>query len=134
VNLQLLDDSYAVCRMEPGQEVSLPRDASSMFSLTRTPAELSLVCAEQLAPEGAVVEAGWSAMVVEGPLDFSLTGILASIADPLAEAEISIFALSTYDTDYVLIKSDQCDAALRILEAAGHTVTRLVDRGDQASS
>lgn len=124
VNLQLLEDSYAVCRMEPDRQLTLPGPSSSIYSVTRTLDELSVVCAAQLAPADAEIEDGWSAMVVEGPLDFSLTGILASIADPLAAAEISIFAVSTYDTDYVLLKSDQCEAAVRMLEAAGHTVRR----------
>ncbi len=124
VNLQLLEDSFAVCRMEPGRQLAMPEASSSIWSLTRTAAELSLVCAAHLAPKDAVVEDGWSAIVVDGPLDFGLTGILASIATPLADACISIFALSTYDTDYVLVKSDQRDAALRTLEAAGHTFGR----------
>jgi hypothetical protein len=102
----------------------MPDVTSPIWSLTRTSAELSVVCEEHLTPEGAQVETGWSAIVVAGPLDFALTGILASIAGPLADARISIFALSTYDTDYVLIKSDQCEAALVALEAAGHTVSR----------
>jgi hypothetical protein len=102
----------------------VPAASTSIWSLTRTEAELSLVCAAQLAPQDAVVENGWSALVVDGPLDFGLTGILASIAGPLADAQISIFALSTYDTDYVLVKTDQADAAVRTLEAAGHTVRR----------
>ncbi|MDQ4039828.1 MAG: ACT domain-containing protein [Actinomycetota bacterium] len=124
VNIQVLEDSYAVCRMKPDRQLTLPGASPSIYSVTRTPAELSIVCASHLAPEDAEVEEGWSAMVVEGPLDFSLTGILASIADPLASAEISIFAVSTYDTDYVLLKSHQRDAAVRTLEAAGHTVGR----------
>jgi hypothetical protein len=124
VTLRLLDESFAVCRMEPGREVAVPAASTSIWSLTRTAAELSLVCAAQLAPDSAVVENGWSALVVDGPLDFGLTGILASIASPLAEARISIFALSTYDTDYVLVRTDQAEAAVGTLEAAGHTVRR----------
>lgn len=125
VDLRLLEGSYAVCRMEPGREITVPWSASgSVWSLTRTEAELSLVCATDLVPENAVVEDGWSAIVVAGPLDFALTGILASIAGPLADAQISIFALSTYDTDYLLVKADDCEAALRTLEVAGHIVSR----------
>lgn len=123
VTINLLGDSIAVCRMPPGREVAIPaRVGSAIWSLTRTPSETSVVCSADLAPPDAVVESDWSALVVEGPLDFGLTGILVSIAGPLAEAGISIFALSTYDTDYVLVKSDRCQDALRTLEASGHRV------------
>ncbi|WP_433472184.1 ACT domain-containing protein [Spirillospora sp. CA-142024] len=73
-----------------------------------------------MASADATVERGWSVLMVAGPLDFSLTGILAAIAGPLAAAEISIFAVSTYDTDYVLLRSDQADDATKVLRAAGH--------------
>lgn len=67
-------------------------------------------------------EAGWRVFKVAGPLDFALTGILASIADPLAQAGVSIFAISTYNTDYLMVKEQKLDVALRALKQAGHTV------------
>ncbi|WP_433518187.1 ACT domain-containing protein [Nonomuraea sp. CA-143628] len=125
VSLRVLAEAYAVCRMDPATEHTVPvAGAGSLYSLTRTADELSLVCPEALAPSaGASVEPGWTCMVVAGPLDFSLTGILASIAGPLAAANIPIFVVSTYDTDYVLVRSGQADAAFATLAAAGHTVT-----------
>ena len=77
---------------------------------------------EDLAPGEATVEPGWSGLVVEGPLDFSQTGILSAIAGPLARAGIPIFAVSTYDTDYVFMKTDRYSDAISALESAGHTV------------
>lgn len=86
--------------------------------MTRTPTETSIVC-EAPPVEG---EPGWRALMVEGPLDFSLTGILAGIAAPLAAAGISIFAISTFDTDYVLVKEARIDEATTVLRAAGYSV------------
>lgn len=97
--------------------------ASDFFSVTRTPDELSIVCAENLVPqrdEGVVVERGWVALRIEGPFPFAMTGVLASFVQPLAEAEIPVFAVSTFDTDYVLVKSEGLKPALTALGAAGH--------------
>jgi hypothetical protein len=95
---------------------------ASFCSITRTREELSIVCPENLVPAEVKQENGWRALKVDGPLDFALTGILASLAGPLARAGVSIFALSTYHTDYVLVKDAQLAAAVQALQAAGHTV------------
>jgi hypothetical protein len=87
--------------LDPTRELSLPTNGGDFYNVTRTSEELSVVCTEDLAPAEATVERGWSGLVVEGQLDFSLTGILSAIAEPLARAGIPIFAVSTYDTDYV---------------------------------
>ena len=94
-----------------------------MASVTRTAAELSIVAPSAAVPPEVRAERDWRALRVAGPLDFALTGILASLAAPLADAGVSIFALSTYDTDYVLVRHPQLDVALAALRAAGHTVT-----------
>ncbi len=94
----------------------------SLFSITRASDELSVVCAEEHAPSGATVESGWRAMKVEGTLDFSMTGILASISAPLAEAGVPVFVVSTYDTDYVLVKEANLGEAVSALGGAGHSV------------
>lgn len=88
----------------------------------RTPEEISIVCEEGHEPEGAEVQPGWRAFRVCGTLDFSLTGILASIANPLAHAEISIFAISTFDTDYILVKQTDLENACRALRSAGFLI------------
>lgn len=95
----------------------------SLFSCTITPSEASYVMEAHLVPpEATAINTGWRALMAAGPLDFSLTGILSSIAAPLAEARISIFAVSTFDTDYVLVKEDTLAAAVAELRAAGHEV------------
>ncbi len=88
---------------------------SDFFSITKTQDELSVVCLEKEVPSGARVERGWKGLKVEGPLDFELTGILSSLAQPLAEAKISIFAISTFDTDYILVKEENLPNAIDIL-------------------
>lgn len=122
VRLTVLPGRYAVCRLPPDHAVTMPADAGPLYSLTHTSAELSIVCEERLAPTAATVEPGWAALVVAGPLDFALTGILSAIAEPLATAGLSIFAVSTYDTDYVLLRADDLESAVATLQAAGHIV------------
>jgi hypothetical protein len=119
--LNLLPTRLAVCRLG-AQEPLPPWPRGELTAITRTADELSIMCAEDCVPPGIQIEAGWRALKVAGPLDFSLTGILAAIASPLAVAKISIFALSTYDTDYVLVKEAHLAAAIRVLSLAGHTV------------
>lgn len=122
VHLRPLPKRYAVCRLDPTRELSLPTNGGDFYNVTRTSEELSVVCTEDLAPAEATVERGWSGLVVEGQLDFSLTGILSAIAEPMARAGIPIFAVSTYDTDYVFMKTDRYTDAIAALESAGHTV------------
>jgi hypothetical protein len=114
------DTLFAVARLDPAAEI--PVWAAKFFSLTRTTDELSIVCADQAVPMNVAAERGFRMFAVEGPLDFSLTGVLASIAAPLAEAGVSLFAISTYDTDYVLVRNDRVDEAVDALRAAGWEV------------
>jgi hypothetical protein len=116
-DLRVLPGRYAICRL--AADAPLP---ASFFSITRTPDELSVVCVEAEAPEGAKTERGWHIFQVIGPLEFSLTGILAAIAAPLAQAGVSIFAISTFDTDYVLVKEENLAQAMNALRNAGHRV------------
>ena len=95
------------------------------FCAVRTRDELSIVCSEDVCredrtPDGALAERGWVALKLEGPFPFSMTGVLASFLQPLAEAQIPIFAISTFDTDYVLIKRENLERAVAELGAAGH--------------
>jgi hypothetical protein len=123
--LELLPDTLAVCRLEAGAPLPPWAGGSGAFlSVSRTAEELSITAPERIVPAGVKCERGYRALRVRGPLPLDLIGILASIADPLAEAGISIFAISTYDTDYVLVKSGDLPAAREALERAGHRVTR----------
>lgn len=122
MKLTLLPDRLAVCRLEPDVPSPgwLPR--AGLLSLTRTTDELSVVCLESAVPAGVTMSGGWRALQVEGPLDFSLVGVLAELSRALAEAGVSIFAVSTYDTDYVLVREDQLSEARQALTGAGHAV------------
>lgn len=123
VPLDLLSDSFAVCRLDP--DAPMPTWAGGRFlTVSRTPDELSLTLPEYLVPAEVRAERGWRLLKVRGPLDMTLVGILASLAVPLAQANVSIFAISTYDTDYLLVRARQLEAAIAALEHAGHTVAR----------
>ena len=113
----------SVCRLGADAPWPVPAAGPPVHSVTRTPDELSVVCAEGHEPTGARVEPGWRALRIVGPLAFDLVGIVASVSVPLAEAAIGVFVLSTFDTDLVLVHGVDLDAAVAALEAAGHTVT-----------
>lgn len=120
--LTLLDGILAICRLDPEEEVPAWATASPFFSISRTPDELSIVCPEAHVPDGIRAERGWRVLKLEGPLDLSLSGVLASVLAPLAEAKIDIFALATYDTDYVLVRNEKVENAAAILSRYGHDV------------
>lgn len=123
LDLVLLPGDYAVCRLEPGSPLPLGLDASAgVVSVTWTPSEVSIICTVAQAPEGAVVNNPWRCFRVAGPVDLALTGILASLVNPLAEARVNVFAFSTYDTDYVLVPAVRLSEALAALTGAGHRV------------
>jgi uncharacterized protein len=122
LKLTVTEESLSICRLE--REDALPRWAwtGPFVSVTRTEQELSVVCAASAVPEGVQAEPGWRALRVEGPLDFSLTGILAGLTDPLAKASIGIFALSTFDTDYLLVPERHLRRAVEVLRSSGYDV------------
>lgn len=119
--LALLPHRLAICRLAANEPV--PTWAVGPFvSITRTAEELSVVCAEGVAPAATKFEGGWRIFQVAGPLDFAVTGVLAAIATPLANAGVSIFSLATFDTDYVMVKEEDLAKACDALRAAGHGV------------
>ena len=122
LQLTLLPIELAVCRLEPAAAMPAWGTMSMLYALIHTPDELTVVCAATAVPAGVRCQAGWRAFQVCGPLDFALTGVLAALAVPLAAAGVSIFAISTFDTDYVLVPADKLSAALEALVAAGHTI------------
>ena len=91
-----------------------------VFSVTRTSDELSIVCAQENVPSGTQAAGPWTCLKLLGPFAFELTGVLASVLEPLAASGISIFAISTYDTDYVLVREESAAAAIAALHNAGH--------------
>lgn len=124
VNLRLtvLPGRLAVSRLEATAVVPEWGQAGQFTAAVRASGELAIVCEEARVPDGVRSERGWCALKVEGPLDFSMTGVLASLAVPLAEAGVSILVLSTFDTDYILVKNAQLRQAATALESAGHRV------------
>ncbi len=102
ITLDVLRGSFAICRWAPGESLPVSVTEGTFFSVTRTPAELSAVCDLAAVPPGVKADGPWSVLAVRGPLDLNMTGVLAGLAAPLAAAGVSIFAVSTYDTDYVL--------------------------------
>ena len=117
LTLSLLPETLAVARLPAGAALPGWIDWTDPFvTVSRTRDELSVVCPEARVPAEAQAERGWRGFKVEGPLDFALTGILARLAAPLAEAGISIFAISTFDTDYLLVRSADLDAATAVLQ------------------
>jgi hypothetical protein len=124
LTLSVFPDVFAVCRLPPDAALPTWTHAESFVSITRTRDELSIVCPQSHVPDGIQAEPGWRCLKVEGPFDLALTGVLASLAGPLAMAGISMFTVATYDTDYLLVKDQDILGAMEALEQAGHHVRR----------
>jgi hypothetical protein len=120
LTLILLPERYAVCRFAPGAAIPAWALDGPFCSITRTADELSAVCLDAAVPPEVQCEHGWRAIKFSGPFDFALVGILVAVAQPLAAAGISIFAISTYDTDYILVREQQYAATLAVLQAEQH--------------
>ena len=117
ITLQTLKDVLAVCRLEPNKGVPnwVRFDKNDFTSVTQTPDEFSIVCNQSLVPFDVKAEKNWRVIRIKGQLDFSLVGILKKVICPLSENKISIYTISTYDTDYILIKEDNFEKAMQIL-------------------
>ena len=120
--LELLPERLAVCRLEPDQADLDWDPGEGLLSVTFTSEEVSVVCEEAFAPADAEIARGWRCLRVVGPLDFEMVGVLASLAGALAGEGIPIFALSTFDTDHILIRSSDLERSIEALRAAGHEV------------
>ena len=124
LTLELLPGRLAVCRLDADAPLPAWAAAGGFVSLTRTDAELSIVCLQEGVPAGVCAEPGWRCLRVKGPLGFGLTGVLASLASPLASSGVSIFVVSTYDTDYLMVQERDLERGVSALERAGHGVER----------
>lgn len=123
LNVHLWTEEYAVAKYPTNFPIHPELFYQGGFvSVTRTPEEVSVICRTELARPGPNTSTGWRLMTVRGPLDFTLTGIMASLAGSLAAAGVPMFALSTYDTDHILVKSADVDRAIVALREAGHEV------------
>ncbi len=125
MELQVLPGRYAVCRLQPHavQPIWARSPAGSeLLSVTWSEAELSVVCPEERVPSGVPSERGFTGLRVRGRLDFSMTGVLASLTVPLSQAAVPVFAISTHDTDYILLRAEDIERGIGALTAAGHLV------------
>jgi hypothetical protein len=122
LHLSLLDGLYAVCRLEADALLPEWAQTGDFYALVRTADELSVVCARKVVPPEVTQEVDWRILKVAGPLEFTMIGVLARLAQPLAEADVSIFVVSTYDTDYLMVKSEKLKPALAALRAAGYSI------------
>jgi hypothetical protein len=118
----LMPDRFTVCRLDARAPIPSWAVEDDFFSITRTADELSIVCREGVGPDGVQCERGWRCLRVDGTIPFSAVGVLASMTVPVAEAGVGVFALSTFDTDYLLVKEEDLPAAIDALRRRGHTV------------
>jgi hypothetical protein len=121
LSFSVLPQTFVVARLDPSSELpSAVLTSRNFMSITRTDDELSIVCSEDTAADWAKVDKPWRAIKVHGPFAFDQTGVLASFLSPLASASIGIFAASTFDTDYILVKSENLEPAIQALQSVGH--------------
>ena len=121
--IRILPDRLAICHLPADDPLPEWAARESLWSVTHTPEELSIVCPEKSVPTGIVADRGWRPLRVLGQLPLTMTGVLASLAEPLARAGIPLFAVSTFDTDIVLIRETDLEIARDALTRAGHIVT-----------
>ncbi|MCK4984650.1 MAG: ACT domain-containing protein [Desulfobacterales bacterium] len=122
LTLKILPNRLAVCRLNADAPLPDWIDESDFSSVTRTEAELTIVCDQELVASGTTSETGWRCIKVEGPLDFSEIGIVLSLTQPLAESGVAVFLISTFDTDYLMVKEKDLANAIDALSAQGHQV------------
>ena len=124
LELSLLPERFAITRLAADREIPSWATGGSFFSVTRTGEELSVVCELGRVPVDVRSQPDWRILKVHGPFVLSETGVLSALSVPLAEAKISLFAISTFDTDYLLVASTTLFAAVAALEQAGHKIHR----------
>src|SRR5688572_15864608 len=122
LTLTILRDLYAVCRLDAAAPIPAWATGAEFLCIARTADELSIVCPERNVPAGVTCEPEWRILKCEGPLDYNLTGIVASLAEPLADASVPIFPIATHNTDYILVKEKHLETATNALVAYGHHV------------
>jgi hypothetical protein len=121
LRLRLMSQKFAICSFPPDATFSDWAHSSSILSITRTPKEITLVCEENHVPGECQKSGNFKCIKVEGSFDLDAVGVLASMAEPLAQNKISLYVISTYDTDYVLIHAKNIDKAVSCLDKFGHT-------------
>lgn len=125
LSITVLPEKLAIVDFSPSEPHPEPPPATTFWSLTYTDDEISIVMPEKDLQSGWKADTGWRGLRVAGPLSLDLTGVLASLTQPLAAAGVSIFAISTYQTDYLLVRDRDLNLAIEVLRTAGHTVIRI---------
>ena len=122
LTLIILRETFAICRIDKEASITDWAFQGGLVSVTRTKDELSIVCPQINVPKGILCNQGWSCLKVKGPLDLASTGILSSIATTLEKEGMSLFSISTYDTDYILVKEKDLEKAIFALTEAGQKI------------
>jgi len=122
--IRLLDGAFAICRLPRDSNVPPWAFSEDFSSITRTPDELSIVCLQRVVPQSVTADAAWRCLGILGPLQLSLVGVLAQLTAVLAQEQIPVVAISTYDTDYLFVKQEHLEAGLAALLRAGNRVVR----------
>ncbi len=122
LSLLVLDPTFAISSLKRDSPLPAWATSSDFYSITRTYDELSIVCPQDQVPAGVDINKNWRCLKVQGPLGFSITGILASISMPLSTEGVSVFVFSSYDTDHIMVKQYELEKAIEVLQKAGHTV------------
>jgi hypothetical protein len=122
LTLTILNGHYAVCKLDAAVPIPPWATDGEFVCVARSREELSIVCPEGNVPPGITCEPGWRALKCEGPLDYELTGVVASLAVPLADAGVPIFPIATHNTDYILVKDRHLETAVNALITYGHHV------------
>lgn len=121
MNLKVLEETFAIARLAADAPVPTWIAGNNLLAVVRTRGELSIICRDDAVPQNLTeVQRGFRAFAVVGTLDFELTGVIADLAQPLADAKIPIFGVSTYDTDHILVRADRLDDAKAVLTGEGH--------------
>jgi hypothetical protein len=124
LELSLLPERFAISRLAPTAPLPAWATQGVFYSVTRTCDELSIVVEEFRVPAGTQSQTGWRVLKVHGPFPLSEVGVMASLTAPLADARISLFVVSTFDTDYLLVTQEQLASAIVTLDRAGHSIHR----------
>lgn len=123
ITLSILKDLFSVYKKDPTSPLPEWLDDCEFYHISKTDEELSIVCPQDFLPANTQAEKDWACIKVEGPLEFSLTGILANILKPLAQQNISVFTISTFNTDYIMVKENTLKASIQTLKEAGYRFT-----------
>lgn len=122
LTLNILSERFGICRFNPNTSIPDWALTSRFYSITKTQEEVSIVCPEGVIPQEIMCEKGWRCLKVQGLIDFSETGILSALAQPLARKNVSIFALSTYDTDYLFVREKDLSKTIETLSQEGFLI------------